>query len=91
MNTNFYQTGGTLPANSPSYIPREADRMLYDYLKDAKYCYVLNARQIGKSSLRVRTSKRLEEEGYRCVNIDITAIGSQNIEVKEWYFSLVLR
>ncbi|MEA2029876.1 MAG: AAA-like domain-containing protein, partial [Campylobacterota bacterium] len=91
MNINFYQTGGSLPANSPSYIPREADTQLYNYLKESKYCYVLNARQIGKSSLRVRTSKRLEDEGYRCVNIDITAIGSQNIEVDKWYFSLVNR
>lgn len=90
MNNNFYQVGGSLPASSKAYIIREADRKLYDYLKENRYCYILNARQVGKSSLRVRTSNRLAHYGYRCVNIDITFIGSQNIKVEEWYFSLIL-
>jgi len=90
MNQQFYQVGGSLPANSKSYIKRDADDKLYKYLKEGKYCYVLNARQVGKSSLRVHTSKRLEDEGYSCVNIDLTSIGSEDITVDEWYFSFVL-
>jgi len=90
MNQQFYQVGGSLPANSKSYIKREADDKLYKYLKEGKYCYVLNARQVGKSSLRVHTSQRLEEEGYSCVNIDLTSIGSDDITADEWYFSFVL-
>jgi len=89
MKQQFYQVGGSLPADSKSYIIREADERLYRYLKEGKYCYVLNARQVGKSSLRVHTSKRLEEEGYSCVNIDLTSIGSEGISVEAWYFSFV--
>ena len=90
MSKQFYQVGGSLPANSKSYIKRDADENLYNYLKDGKYCYVLNARQVGKSSLRVHTSKRLEDEGYSCINIDLTSIGSKAITEDEWYFSFVL-
>ena len=90
MNEQFYQVGGSLPANSKSYIKREADELLYEYLKEGKYCYVLNARQVGKSSLRVQTSTKLEKEGYSCVNIDLTSIGgSENIETDAWYLSFV--
>ncbi len=89
MSKQFYQVGGSLPANSKSYIKREADDKLYSYLKEGKYCYVLNARQTGKSSLRVHTSKRLEESGYSCVNIDLTSIGSEDITADEWYFSFL--
>ncbi len=89
MSQKFYQVGGSLPPDIPSYICREADKELYFYLKEKKYCYVLNARQVGKSSLRIRTSKTLEQEGYCCINIDITSIGSNDISADEWYFSLI--
>jgi hypothetical protein len=55
--TNFnYQVGGSLPADAPSYIERQCDRDYYDLLKERKYCYVFNCRQMGKSSLRVRVT-----------------------------------
>jgi tetratricopeptide (TPR) repeat protein len=90
MSQQFYQVGGSLSANSKSYIKRDADDKLLKYLKEGKYCYVLNARQVGKSSLRVYTSKRLEDDGYHCINIDLTSIGSEDITVDEWYFSFIL-
>lgn len=89
MKNNIYQVGGALPANAKTYIEREADTMLYNALREAKYCYVLNARQVGKSSLRVQISDRLTNEGYKCVNIDITSIGAKDIKVEEFYFSFV--
>jgi len=89
MEQQFYQVGGSLPANAKSYIKRDADAKLYNYLKEGKYAYVLNARQVGKSSLRVHTSKRLTMDGYSCVNIDLTSIGSEDITADEWYFSFV--
>jgi len=91
MNQNFYQVGGTLPIHAPSYIYREADKELYQALKEGKYCYVLNARQVGKSSLLVHTSQRLQQEAYICINIDLTSIGSEDITADEWYFSFLYK
>ena len=89
MNEPFYQVKGALPADAPSYIKRDADDMLYNALIEHKYCYVLNYRQVGKSSLKNSCSKRLEEVGHRCVHIDLTSIGSKDIEVEKWYFSFM--
>ncbi|MBD2386436.1 hypothetical protein H6G32_13610 [Cylindrospermum sp. FACHB-282] len=50
-----YQPGGSLPPEAPTYVVRQADTELYEGLLGLDYRYVLNARQMGKSSLRVRT------------------------------------
>jgi hypothetical protein len=53
--SEYYKVGGSLRYNHPTYITRKADRDIYDALKQKEFCYVLNSRQMGKSSLRVRT------------------------------------
>ena len=94
MNTenysnSSYQVGGCLPPDAPSYVVRKADKELYDLLLPGEYCYVLNSRQMGKSSLRVQTMKRLQEAGIACASIDITAIGTQKVTPQQWYGSLI--
>lgn len=84
-----YQVGGSLPSTCPTYVERQADRDLYGGLRAGEFCYVLNSRQMGKSSLRVQVMQRLQAEGYACAALDITKIGSQNINADQWYASFI--
>lgn len=84
-----YCVGGSLAADDPTYVERSADRDLYQALVNTEFCYVLTARQMGKSSLRLRTRHRLEVNGKgRCVSIDMTRIGSSQVTPEQWYQGL---
>ena len=84
----FFQTGGSLPDDAPSYVPRRADHDLYQALSAGEFCYVLDSRQVGKSSLMVRTASRLRSEGVTVVILDLSASG-QNLSVEQWYFGML--
>ncbi len=84
-----YRVGGSLPSDDPTYVSRRADEEFYRSLKDGKYCYVLNSRQMGKSSLRVRVMKRLQEEGIACSSIDLTEMGTEGVTSEQWYAGFI--
>ncbi|MBD6615493.1 hypothetical protein FNW02_06485 [Komarekiella sp. 'clone 1'] len=90
MNKYEYQIGGSLKVEAPSYVERQADFELYNSLLQGEFCYVFSSRQMGKSSLRLRTRHRLEQAGFSCASIDMTRIGSANITPSQWYKGIVV-
>ncbi len=84
-STYIYHVGGSLSIGAPSYVERRADQELYEALLNGQFCYVFNARQTGKSSLRVRMKHRLKQAGFACASIDVTNIGSERVTPQQWY------
>ena len=90
INQTFsYQIGGSLANQSPSYVVRKSDRELEQALEAGEFCYVLNSRQMGKSSLRVRAMERLQAAGSVCVAIDLTGMGTQDLTPEKWYAGIL--
>jgi WD40 repeat protein len=87
--SSFYIAGGTLPLDASSYVERAADRDLLASLLAGEYCYVLNSRQMGKSSLCVRTMERLRETGVRTAFLDLTKYGGRNLTAEQWYAAML--
>ncbi len=83
-----YQVGGSLPPNSPLYVQRPADESLFQALLRKEFCYVFSSRQMGKSSLRLQVAARLRQQGIDCALLDLTAIGSQQVTIEQWYAAI---
>ena len=89
-NTAFqYEYSSTLSVDAPSYVVRQADRGFYEALKAGQFCYVFNARKMGKSSLMIRTMQRLQAESIGCALIDITMYGCEGVTLEQWYYALI--
>ena len=86
-----YIFSGSLPQNASTYVTREADDELYEALQKGKFCYVLNSRQSGKSSLRVRTMSRLSQAGVECASIDLSSVSIQSATQDNWYADLIVK
>jgi hypothetical protein len=88
VENGFYHIRGTLRHDAPSYVERDADRELRDALLRGEFCYVLTSRQMGKSSLMVRTRLRLLDAGAQVAVLDLTALGD-NVTAEQWYRGLL--
>jgi len=90
QGADFFVSGGTLSLDSASYVERDCDLQLFEALLAGKYSYVLNPRQMGKSSLSVRTLAKLEAAGHRAVSVDLTQMGGRNVTAEQWYIGLAV-
>jgi hypothetical protein len=84
-----YQLGGALKFNHPTYVTRDADGELYEALKRGDFCYVLNSRQTGKSSLKVQTLHKLRKEKIACADIDLTNCIEAETSAEQFYRDLI--
>lgn len=84
----IYKIGGSIPAQASCYVVRSADRELENFLRVGGFCYILTARQMGKSSLRLRVQQKLTAAGVACAAIDLTGIGSTGVSSQQWHNSI---
>ena len=84
----IYTVGGTVQAGGGLYLSRRADDELLNLCRQGAFAYILTARQMGKSSLMVRTANRLAGEKIRSVMIDLTQIGA-HVTPEQWYLGLL--
>lgn len=89
-DSSIYTLGGTVQAGQGIYIKRSADDVLFELCLAGRYAYVLTARQMGKSSLMVRTAQNLATQNIRTVILDMTEMGVQT-RPEAWYLGLILR
>jgi len=85
-----YTLGGTVQAGGGVYIPRQADTELLKLCENAIFAYVLTPRQMGKSSLMVRTAETLVDRGIRSVIVDLQELGAQ-VTPEQWYFGFLVK
>jgi ABC-type branched-subunit amino acid transport system substrate-binding protein len=87
---NIYTMGGPVQANNRGlYISRHADKELLTLCKAGNFAYVLTPRQMGKSSLMIRTAEELINERIQPVIIDLQQIGTL-LTAEQWYRGLLV-
>ncbi len=84
----IYTVGGTVQAGGGIYIKRKADDELLELCRQSEFAFILSSRQVGKSSLIVRTAQQLESDNIRSVTIDLSAIGVK-VSPNEWYMGIL--
>ena len=89
MNNYFYQLGGSLPIDAPSYVRRQTDQELFQLLKEGQFCYVLNCRQMGKSSSAIKICQQLRAEEIACDIISLDTLGGISTTSEQWYGGII--
>lgn len=88
MTRPMFTSGGTVQAGDGIYLERQADEQLLGLCQDGSFVYILTPRQLGKSSLMVRTAQTLATQDIQSVIIDLTQIGTE-LTSDQWYLGLL--
>lgn len=80
------QAGGLVSAGA-LYVPRAADRVVFESLHGGGSVHLLAARQVGKSSLTSRLCSRLRAD-RDAVRVDLTGLGTATATGEQWCYSL---
>jgi formylglycine-generating enzyme required for sulfatase activity len=83
------QAGGTLNPRRHIYIHRPQDDELLGLLLAGEYVNVLTPRQMGKSSLMMRTAFELQARGVRFVSIDLASALGGSRDAESYYLGLI--
>jgi hypothetical protein len=90
MNSELHlQAGGTLNPRQHLYVERREDKIFLRLLLDRQYVNVLTSRQMGKSSLMMRTVHHLGQQGVRCVTIDLASELGSPPDLNAYYIGLL--
>lgn len=91
--SDFFVAGGTLKLKDRSYVTRPADDELYETILRGDFAYILTSRQMGKSSLMIRTARRLQSANHKAATIDLTRIGTKigTISPEQWHLGLLIQ
>jgi hypothetical protein len=82
---NPFITSGTVPHNSPVYITRKEELVVFRYLKTNQYVTILGARQTGKTTLLHRIHRAVQSEwGYASALVDLSSFNSADLTMPEW-------
>ncbi len=88
-DADFFIAGSVLPPDSPAYIERAADGVLFDALQNARFCTLFAPRDMGKSSLITRTAWKLQQQGVYTAIVDLS--GSEATADAEQLYLLLLK
>ena len=89
-NSTGFTVYGGLKAGNPTYVHRKSDDELLEKLTKGNYCYILNARQTGKSSLCNRIVDNLKKCDPKVDSaiIDLTGLAVPQLTWRQFCFGI---
>lgn len=79
MEAKLFHWGGNLDPNSPVYIKRNEDEKLAEHIACGDFVTVMAPRQMGKTSMLLRTRKFLTMAGMSIAYIDLSPAREENL------------
>lgn len=83
METKLFHWGGNLAPSSPVYIKRSEDDKFTEHIAVGDFISLMAPRQMGKTSMLLRTRKLLSRAGMAIVYVDLSPAREEALEA--WY------